>query len=251
MGILWSSRADFAKAQSHLDQALSAYKKFKSSQDNKKIYDVHDLLDPNDACPEDSSKEKALETLNMHSCYYLAQVYEKTGQQEKSATFCHLTLTMQLALKQYNPVEWATNAYTLSHYYLVRDNFQLAKHHIAAARFILDQNKEEIESGHGDEGETGQEVFQRTSARIDRAWGMYCSVLLGKSHDKYVTNPNGGEELAIVNVEEDEDLPDEGLFPSIEVDSLFNDIPTKFAYDFENARAIFLPGQRYVTNLFI
>ncbi len=62
------------------------------------------------------------------------QVHEKIGQADKAGEYCHATLRRQLELGEYKPLEWATNAYTLSHHYLVTDRFALAKHHIGAAR---------------------------------------------------------------------------------------------------------------------
>ena len=35
-------------------------------------------------------------------------------------------------------------------------------------------------------------------------------------------------------------------FPSIETDPVLNEIPEKYATNFEEARAIFLPGQRFL-----
>lgn len=84
-----------------------------------------------------------------HTMYYLAQVYKNLGesdlveficfflfffnllkvitkafclpgQTERAATYCHSTLQRQLQLNQYNPMEWALNAATLSQYYITK-----------------------------------------------------------------------------------------------------------------------------------
>ncbi len=64
----------------------------------------------------------------------LVQVHEKIGDATRAGEFCHVTLRRQLDLGEFKPVDWATNAYTLSHHYLVTDRFAAAKHHIGAAR---------------------------------------------------------------------------------------------------------------------
>ena len=45
------------------------------------------------------------------------------GETELSATYCHSTLQRQLQLKQFNPMEWALNAATLSQYYINKVSF--------------------------------------------------------------------------------------------------------------------------------
>lgn len=43
-----------------------------------------------------------------------------TGETERAATYCHSTLQRQLQLNQFNPMEWALNAATLSQYYITK-----------------------------------------------------------------------------------------------------------------------------------
>ena len=86
-------------------------------------------------------------------------------------------------------MDWVTNAYTLSHYYLVNNEFTMARHHVAAARFVLEKHRSEFESTEfesPEDKEEAQEKLSQASAQIDRSWGRYCFVLLLKSHDKLI-----------------------------------------------------------------
>lgn len=41
-------------------------------------------------------------------------------QTDRAATYCQSTLQRQLQLNQFNPMEWALNAATLSQYYIAK-----------------------------------------------------------------------------------------------------------------------------------
>ena len=86
-----------------------------------------------------SEKEATFETLNTHTYYYLAQVYEKMGEPSKSAKCCHVTLTKQLELKAFQPLDWATNAAMLSQHYLAKEDYSSTKRHLIAACVMLER----------------------------------------------------------------------------------------------------------------
>lgn len=46
-----------------------------------------------------------------------------SGETERAATYCHNTLQRLLPLKQFNRMEWALNAATLSQYYISKVGF--------------------------------------------------------------------------------------------------------------------------------
>lgn len=55
-----------------------------------------------------------------HSVTFYNAVICHTGETERAATYCHSTLQRQLQLNQFNPMEWALNAATLSQYYITK-----------------------------------------------------------------------------------------------------------------------------------
>ncbi len=198
-----------------------------------------------DAAPQ---RERALDLLNVHTHYYLAQVFEKTGQRDKAAECCHFTLRRQLELKELRPVEWATNAATLSHHYVACNKFRAAKHHIAAAKFVIGRFKDEMESTEFEDVEEKSEVLEaieRCSAVVSRTLGQYSRILLQKSQDKAMQN-DVESPLVVEDIESgDDQVHDSDCdFPSIEIDAESESLPIKLATSFEEAREIFLPGQR-------
>lgn len=170
-----------------------------------------------------------------------------------------MTLTKQLQLKEYKPVDWATNALTLSHHYVINDRFADAKAHLVAARFVLDRHRAEWEAREAKEEEDDdeKEAIDRASAKIERAWGKYCLVLLQRSQEAKLfraQSGEGGDDLRVEDLEgdrADELQLFEGLkcsFPDVDPDAVRreSDVPTKLAATFEEARSVFLPGQRAI-----
>ena len=146
-------------------------------------------------------------------------------------------------------MDWCKNAYILSHYYLSKDNYEAAKHHIASSRFILEKYRSDVESKEFESEEdkmAEMEKVEQCSASIDRCWGKYAWALLQTAKEKKF---NEEEEVSIENIEEtyEENVNTVAEFPSVEIDPAFEAIPTKIPKNFEDARAVFLPGQRYLT----
>lgn len=75
-----------------------------------------------------------------------AFVFCHPGETERAATYCHSTLQRQLKLNQFNPMEWALNAATLSQYYITKVNWDQFKtlnldiitQNVSVASFPLD-----------------------------------------------------------------------------------------------------------------
>ena len=251
-----------------------------SEVDNPGIYGIRDLLKIENLstdAPNSHEKEKALDLLNAYTYYYLAQVYQKLEKPKKSAECCHKTLSKQLELKEYKAVEWATNAATLSHHYIACENFRAAKSHLGAAVFILDRFKQDIQSREFGENEVEEkeeleDTVKKCEADIARSWGKYTLVLLQTSMDALLEDEseepvrvgthNDDESLAMQvedielgersnhecpstdrEADDDKDYFDD--FPSIEIDPDLLSIPHTKCKTFEEARSIFLPGQRY------
>lgn len=151
-------------------------------------------------------------------------------------------------MKSYDALDWASNATTLSHHYVVSNRFGSAKVHLGAARFILDKfSSDDLMHKEFDSEEDKadlEEKVQHCRAKIERALGKYALVMLHKSQDRMCQE--GEEDLVVEDVSEDEAALDAitSEFPSIEMDPGISELPIKLATDFETARAIFLPGQR-------
>jgi KIF-binding protein len=68
--------------------------------------------------------DEKLEKTHTLTLYYLAQVYGTLGQQLKSALYCHNTLKRQLESKDFDSIDWALNAATLSQFFATHNGFK-------------------------------------------------------------------------------------------------------------------------------
>uniref|UniRef100_A0A668AL18 KIF-binding protein n=1 Tax=Myripristis murdjan TaxID=586833 RepID=A0A668AL18_9TELE len=198
-----------------------------------------------------------------HTMYYLAQVYKNLGEIERAATYCHSTLQRQLLLNQYNPLEWALNAATLSQYYITKGRYMEGRHCLSAATVIAGLAGEVPSEAAAQESETERErrdQLRQKRAEIARCWIKYCLNLL-QDAEKLLQDNIGeldterqeelkrarrGEEEA-----EEKDRKSALLFGSEDtfdsIASLEEKVRCLFPLDFTEARAVFLVGQTYVT----
>lgn len=119
IGIIWTNRGDAEKAKDFLVKAETAYNDFKAG-DSKPLL-LHDLFDGNNDGSEKGAK--ALEKINVLTLFYLAQVFGSLGDLEKSAIYCHTTLKKQLLSGDFESIDWALNAATLSQYFCTNNRY--------------------------------------------------------------------------------------------------------------------------------
>ncbi|KAJ8890772.1 hypothetical protein PR048_010281 [Dryococelus australis] len=147
LGILWSQRDQPAKSKEYLEMAEKYYKEFVENNPTGCIT-MYNLFHLDDFEAELPDTEHSLEKTHTLTLYYLAQIYSSLNDHLKAAVYCHTTLKRQLEYKDFDPVDWALNSATLSQYFMEECGFKQARHHLAAASFILDQYKE-MESTEG------------------------------------------------------------------------------------------------------
>ncbi|CAB0015223.1 unnamed protein product, partial [Nesidiocoris tenuis] len=132
LGLLWSMREDHERALGYLQKAENLYGSFVSS--NVEPLDTKSFFTGS----TDGSGQNELELLYTHTLYFLAQVFKALKMNEKAALYCHATLKKQLERgRDYNKIEWAINAATLSQYLAERYAFKEARHHLAAAEYVM------------------------------------------------------------------------------------------------------------------
>lgn len=119
-GVMWMNRGETEKARDFLINAENCCNSFKA----KKLdpLSIHDILDGNSKS-ENGRGEKLLEKINVLTLFYLAQVFGSLGDLEKSAIYCHTTLKRQLIEGDFEPIDWALNAATLSQYFCTNDRY--------------------------------------------------------------------------------------------------------------------------------
>ncbi|XP_034044412.1 KIF-binding protein isoform X1 [Thalassophryne amazonica] len=180
LGILWAGREEMEKAQGFLEMAESIYQQYMKEEGSPPL-DITEYFCTEENLLTHQEKTKRFELAYTYTMYYLAQVYQNLGQTERAATYCHSTLQRQLQLNQYNPMEWALNAATLSQYYISKDCYMEGRHCLSAAVVISSlawevsseaaAQESEIESEHRDK-------LKQKRAEIARCWIKYCLNLL-------------------------------------------------------------------------
>lgn len=177
LGILSCGQGDYPKALDRLEQAERLYHNFKRDVGGTP-WSVEEFLKPpsDDKESLEVSRHSNFENTYTLSLYYMAQIFAKTGKTEKSALYCQVTLQRQLEYQQYDPVDWALNAATLSQYYITAEDFPKARHCLASASRIFEEAK-----SNGDESD---ETLAQRKADIDRCWIKYGLNLLEVSRDK-------------------------------------------------------------------
>ncbi|CAG5127387.1 unnamed protein product [Candidula unifasciata] len=194
LGILWSQRGNLEKSMEFLTKAEQLYHNYKENVGDAPET-LTELLEQVEGSDSERAHLRCVSFENTHTLtlYYLAQVYGKVDKSELSAKYCHMTLQRQLQAGNFNPIDWALNAATLSQYYLTAEKFQHARHCLASGSFIFESAKKNIE----ELCEQEEELQRQREADLDRCWIKYGLGLLEASRDKM---------LSELQENEDEDL---------------------------------------------
>lgn len=186
LGLLWSNREDPEKAKSFLLKAKELYGNFKCTlQIPIPVEYLYGLVE-----------EKSVEDLLLlekpftMTFYYLAQVYGTLKLELKSAFYCHATLKRQLVYKEYEPIDWALNAATLSQFFAVQNLFYQSRHHLAAASAILKDYEDQLNmiETRDEQYEAKMETFNHRSADVSLCWVKYCLNLLTSSKARLMSD---------------------------------------------------------------
>ncbi|XP_072236492.1 KIF-binding protein [Leuresthes tenuis] len=262
LGILWARRDETETAQGFLETAESIYQRY-MKEDGSPPTDMTEYFSAEENLLTHQERIKKFELAYTHTMYYLAQVYQNLGQTARAATYCHSTLQRQLQLNQFNPIEWALNAATLSQYYITKGRYMEGRHCLAAATVISGLAGDVPSEAAAQESETEserREHLRQKRAEIARCWIKYCLNLLQDA--KKLLEDNIGEldtdrqdELKRARRREEEE-EEKGrkstlLFGSEDTfDSIIGveeKVSCLLPLDFTEARAVFLVGQNYVT----
>ena len=87
-------------------------------------------------------------------------------------------------MKEYQALEWAKNAATLSHHYTVHERFREAKIHLAASEYVIGRYTKDLETKEfecEEDRSEANEVVAQISADVAKSWGKFALVLLEAS----------------------------------------------------------------------
>ncbi|XP_047119876.1 KIF-binding protein [Schistocerca piceifrons] len=246
LGLLWSQRDQPKKSQEFLEQAETLYKTY-SKEINLPAIDAPSIFKATVPETYSSGPGTSLEKTHTLTLYYLAQIYGALSDNRKSAIYCHTTLKRQLETKDFDPIDWALNAATLSQYLMEKVGFKEARHHLAAASFILDQYEGEMGHMNCNEEELaarGERLAHRR-ADVTRCWAKYGLLLLSNSKERLMEQgetTNQSEEVEQMNENGDVLF----AFSSLEVNSYEDQITDKYILTFDDARKVFLKTQEWL-----
>ncbi|KAK6636028.1 hypothetical protein RUM43_009680 [Polyplax serrata] len=236
LGILWSQRSQPNEARSWLEGSETTYKDFKHLGKVPKHFHEHFE-------EESSDGDKELEMVHTLTKFYLAQVYGVLKDLLKSAVYCHETLRRQLVYNEYDSIDWALNSATLSQFFMERILFRQARHHLAAASYVLDIYEDSLKgmAGTQEEIDAKKEELRHRSSDVSRCWAKYGIFLLEHSKNSL------SEPSEPPNPEKNGDL-EKLWFDSLNLVEYENKITDTPVLLFEDARQVFLFTQKHLNS---
>ncbi|XP_058453971.1 KIF-binding protein [Malaya genurostris] len=243
LGILYCNWGNFEDSKRYLDQAKEAYEQGKFRQIEPLT--ITDLFGTKDEIEKGKGSE-LLEKNHTLTLYYLAQVYGYLEDLVKSAHYCHLTLKRQLDYEDYEHVDWALNAATLSQYYFPKNHLSQARHLLAAASYMLDRYEEKVIPMETNSSARAEKVetHRHRSADIARCWAKYGIHILTASKERLCRDDDDNER-------ESKPQATDGLSPIRDIDrfigleglSVYEDqITDEFCLTLEDAKLVMLNG---------
>lgn len=254
-GILWSQREP-EKSKVYLEKAEQIYLKYKDKSETP--MDISDLFQANIETYDAETALKNLEKIHTLTLYYLAQIFGAMKEALKSSIYCHITLQRQLQMDDYDPIDWALNAATLSQFFMEKNGFKQARHHLAASSYILEQYERELNAitEINEAFDAKMETFKHRSADVARCWSKYGLLLLSKSKERLLNhtedidvNCSISSDLSKLEITPDSTISAEDLqhlnFEGIDVTTHENQITDQFILTLEDARKVFLNAQQW------
>ncbi|KAL0267502.1 UNVERIFIED_CONTAM: hypothetical protein PYX00_009754 [Menopon gallinae] len=241
LGILWSQRSESSKAQTWLEGSEKLYEDYKKRSPTESPLTPQELFEVNGE-EEKNHGSREIERVHTLTKFYLAQVYGSLKDLLRSAIYCHETLRRQLVCGEYDSIDWALNSATLSQFFMERILFTQARHHLAAASYILEKYENSLKdmTGTEEEIEGKKEELRHRSADVSRCWAKYGIFLLEYSTNK-LCSPQSEKEKET----EDGDLKDL-WFTSLDLSKYENEVLACELVMYEDARQTFLFTQRHL-----
>ena len=242
LGILWSKLEDNGKSKQYLIKSEQLANEFKAI--NKEPLTIFDIFGTSD----EIEKGKGAESLEKNctlTYFYLAQVYGAAGELETSGKYCHLTLRRQLELKDYEPVDWALNAATLSQYYFGKNMLKQSRHLLAAASYMLGNFSDELENKELTEEQRAAAVenLKHRTADVDLCYAKYCMYILTTSIERLMQEKEDStKETDAVQFQLNEHYEKFDL----DLHLYEREITDDFVLTFEDAKEVFLAAQSYL-----
>lgn len=242
LGILWSKLQDNDKSKEYLLKAEQTAKDFKDT--GKQPLTIFDVFGSSDEV-EKGKGEESLEKTCTLTFFYLAQVFGAAGDLESSGKYCHLTLKRQLELNDYEPVEWALNAATLSQFYFGKNMLKQSRHLLAAANDMLGNYSDELEKKEltEDQRAAAVENLKHRTADVDLCYAKYCIYILTTSIERLMQEKEeSSKETDAIQFQVNEQCESFNLDLSL----YEREITDEFVLTFDDAKEVFIAAQSYL-----
>ncbi|XP_037052408.1 KIF-binding protein [Bradysia coprophila] len=246
IGVLWSNRNDATTSKEYLERADKLFNEFKASK--KSPFTIYDIFGSKDEIEHGKGMDM-LEQTHTLTLYYLAQILGVLGDLHQSAVLCHRTLQRQLEFNDYEHVDWALNAATLSQYFFQNDRHTESRHHLAAASYIMGKYESQMLQPEMSEDERSAvlEVFNHRSADINRCWAKYGLNLLLESRNRLMKDDeDDSDKDKIQEGMEKVSLGEQCKFESLAIGPFEDVITDQYALMFDDAKPIFLAIQTWL-----
>ncbi|XP_011881743.1 PREDICTED: KIF1-binding protein homolog [Vollenhovia emeryi] len=261
LGLIYAEIGSYEEAKDFFKQAEHLYVEFKRDVSRDPVHMV--TIMGIEEIEGDLCAKSILEKLHTLTLYYLAQVCRQLDDKCSFALYCHRTLSKQLSQNKITQdldyVDWALNAATISQYFIEQDKFPQARHHLAAATYILERYSEILKAkGTRETSESvaaEYENYDHRSADVARCWAKYGISLLGMSRERLLKKaeqedqdsrpaelPNEVCKYSQTEMMEDPRFVD--LEPELE--SVTSKITDGYLLDFNDARSVFLNVRKWL-----
>lgn len=246
---LQSKNNNLEKAKEELLEAKKLYHSLENKT-NVEIYSTDDVFKPNNVNKRSIIKLEKLVTNNLQM---LSWIYNKQNLQESFVVYHHEALRRQLEYKDGSALIWVQKCSRLSSYFLSKQRFHEARHHLASALTILYDYEKELK--------TNQQFvdnvdLQQYYADVARYWVKYGLFLFNASHTKVNDIVNVGLDLSKGDTNEDNfksKISDQNqldkdflLFPTLNLKDIEEQVTCEYILTTNQARLLFTYCQNWL-----
>ncbi|XP_024947473.1 KIF1-binding protein homolog [Cephus cinctus] len=186
---LLTKQSEFDKPRDLLEFAESTYRKLKNENSKISFYTSDDLFSPNKNLPPPTDTSNKLERLVTNNLQMLGFIYNKQELYDKFAEYHHEVLKRQLETHDGDVTMWATKSAKLASYFLSKNRFKEARHHLAAAIYVLYNHEKELKAVESSDNTIKKwDELQQRFADVAKNWVKYGLFLFSVSKTNIVSH---------------------------------------------------------------
>ncbi|XP_059619337.1 KIF-binding protein [Phlebotomus argentipes] len=241
LGILQANQNEPKEARETLLRAEKIYNDYNATESAEPLTTINDLFATKEEI-ESGAGRLLLEKTHTLTLYYLAQVVCTLGETDNSRTYCHNTLKRQLQFNDYEHIDWALNAVTLSQCFLTPDGLTHARHHLAAATFMMDKFEAVMLKPEMTEEEKAAqlETLRHRNADVSRCWVKYALYILTHSKERLMEDKEEDEKSDEEKRMKSLKLNDDGMTFALDLSLYETKITDQPVLMFEDAKEVYL-----------